>query len=258
MSDRFSFDIPDGEILSDIDLKILQKNHPVREIISLTDKNDWSNGYIVDGVDYNLTGLRVLPTSFEWDFEGSNQGWSYSGGGWAHGYDTSLGPTNGVHSGNSALYTYNGSYPNNLPVTYYATSPSIDCSSCSGNWEFKYWKRLGVESRSYDRAFVDVKNSNGAWVTVYQNPYGTVNDGSYTQSTHDVSSYIGGNSDFQVRYGLGRTDGSVTFTGWNVDDILIQPTTNIIKSSSMFTAHMFKTQRKTIRRFANEIHYFFT
>ena len=97
----------------------------------------------MDGIDYNLTGLRILPMSHEWDFEGSVQGWTLnSGGGWAHGYDSTLGSVNGVHSGTSAIYTYNGNYPNNMGGPYWATSPTIDCSSCTGTWDLKFWKRL--------------------------------------------------------------------------------------------------------------------
>ena len=126
----------------------------------------------MDGIDYNLSGLRILPMSHIWDFEGSVQGWTLStGGGWAHGFDSTLGATGGVHTGNSALYTYTGSYPNSMSATYWATSPVIDCSSCSGTWDLKYWKRLGIESSSYDHAYVSVKSTAGSWTNVYSNPY---------------------------------------------------------------------------------------
>ena len=36
----------------------------------------------MDGVDYNQTGLRILPMSHTWDFEGGVQGWSLSSGWW--------------------------------------------------------------------------------------------------------------------------------------------------------------------------------
>ena len=227
VSDEFSILVPDGEILTELDFKMFEKPWPIDDVVTIRDKSDWMLSSSMDGVDYNLSGLRILPMSHEWDFEGSAQGWVLeSGGGWAHGYDSSLGPVNGVHSGTSAIYTYNSNYPSNMGLTYWATSPTVDCSSCSGTWDLKFWKRLGVESSYYDHAYVSVKSSNGGWINVYSNPTGTVNDGSYTQSTYDISNYVTGNSAFQVRFGLGRTDGSVQYTGWNIDDVVIEPRGN--------------------------------
>jgi hypothetical protein len=240
ISEQFIVDIPEGEIITDFNVKIIEESWPIDDVVSLTGKQDWANGHVMDGVDYNLTGLRILPMSHEWDFEGSVQGWTLStGGGWAHGYDSTLGATGGVHSGNSALYTYTGSYPNGMSSTYWATSPTIDCSSCSGTWDLKYWKRLGVESSSYDHAYVSVKSSSGGWANVYSNPSGSTNDGSFVQSSHDISSHINGNSAFQLRFGLGRTDSSVTYTGWNVDDITIEPRGNTGTGAANWTSQAF-------------------
>ena len=73
---------------------------------------------------------------------------------------------------------------------------------------------------------MQVKGSNNAWTNIYSNPYGTTSDSSYNQQTYDVSNYITGNPSFQVRFGLGSSDGSVTYTGWNVDDVLLEPSGN--------------------------------
>ena len=40
---------------------------------------------------------------------------------------------------------------------------------------------------------------------------------------HDITQYATGNSNLQIRFKLGRTDGSVTYTGWNVDDVSVEP-----------------------------------
>lgn len=239
ISDDYTIEVPVGEIVSDLEFTMTEQPHPENNVLTLSKKTDWSAGTLIDGIDYNQTGLRVLPNAYEWDFEGSTQGWSFSGGGWAHGYDTTLGATAGVYSGNSAIYTYTGNYPNYMGGPYWATSPVVDCTSCSGTWDFKYWKRLGVESRSYDRAYVAVKNTNNAWVNIYTNPYGTVNDGSFSQSSHDISSYINGNPNFQVRFGLGSSDGSVTYTGWNIDDVTIEPRTSAGTGSANWTSMPF-------------------
>ena len=41
--------------------------------------------------------------------------------------------------------------------------------------------------------------------------------------TYNIASHVQNNPAFQVRFGLGTTDGSVTYTGWNVDDVSIIP-----------------------------------
>ena len=240
MSNQFTVEVPNGEIVTDFDVKVFEEPWPINDVVTLDDKSDWMNGDSMDGIDYNLSGLRILPMSHGWDFEGSVQGWTLdSSGGWAHGYDSTLGSVNGVHSGASAIYTYNGNYPNYMGGPYWATSPTIDCTSCSGTWDLKFWKRLGVESSSYDRAYVSVKTTSGGWTNVYSNPYGTTSDSSYNQVSYDISNYITGNSAFQVRFGLGTTDGSVTYTGWNVDDILIEPRGNTGSGSANWTSQAF-------------------
>ncbi|HIF45370.1 MAG TPA: hypothetical protein EYQ73_01045 [Candidatus Poseidoniales archaeon] len=243
ISRDFELEIPDSEVLTNLNLTIDPVIWPSDDVLTFESKTDFEDAQaIMDGVDLNQSGLRILPMGYEWDFEGSSQSWTFGGGGWAHGYDSTLGSTNGVHSGTSAIYTYNGNYPNYMGTTYYATSPIVDCTSCQGSWDLKYWKRLGVESASYDHAYVAVKSSSGSWTNVYSSPYGSTNDGSFTQQTHDISNYISGNSQFQIRFGLGRTDGSVTYTGWNVDDVLLEPRGNTGTGTANWTSPAF-TQR---------------
>jgi len=79
-----------------------------------------------------------------------------------------------------------------------------------------------VEYHYYDHAYVQVKNPQGSWVQIYSN-VGSVSDSSYQLVTHNIANYVQNNPAFQVRFGLGSTDGSVTYTGWNVDDVSISP-----------------------------------
>ena len=89
-------------------------------------------------------------------------------------------------------------------------------------------KRLGVESSTFDHAYVAEKSTTGSWSTVYSSIY--VNDGSYTSQTININNYVLNNPAFQVRFGIGTTDGSVTYTGWNVDDVSVMPTNSGISS----------------------------
>ena len=224
-SNVLQLEVPADEAATDLDLTLKPHINPVSEAMTWSSATDWNmSGTISDAVDYNSSsGMTVLPMGWDWDFENSNHGWSLqSSGGWSWGYDSSLGQNAGVHSGSKALYTYNGNYPNYMSTTYWATSPVMDCGGCSGNWQLSYWKRLGVEYHYYDHAYVHVKNAQGSWTQIYSNS-GGVNDGSYNLVTNSISSYINGNSNFQVRFGLGSTDGSVTYTGWNLDDVSVLP-----------------------------------
>ena len=227
-STALTLEVPENEAVTGLDLTIEPSVLHSNEIISWAGSTDWNaTGATLDRINVNQSDLQMLPKKWEWDFEtgpsNSPQGWTLqSAGGWSWGYDTSLGQNAGVHSGTKAIYTYNGNYPNGMSSTYWATSPVVDCSGCSGTWNLKFWKRLGVEYHYYDHAYIQVKNAQGNWVQIYSSS-GTINDGSYQQVTYNIGNHVQNNPAFQVRFGLGTTDGSVTYTGWNIDDVSIEP-----------------------------------
>ena len=218
-------EVPLGHTVETIDLTLAPDALAYDDAYTWAGESDWNaSGALLDRVNVNRSdGLQLLPRVWEWDFENANHGWGL-GTGWLWGYDSCLGQSGGVHGGTKAIYTYNCNYPNGIPSSgYFATSPVIDCGGCSGTWHLKYWKRLGIESYYYDDAQVHVKNRQGSWITVWDwNSYST-NPSSWTLMSHDVSNYANGNSNFQIRFKLGRTDGSVTYTGWNVDDVSLEP-----------------------------------
>ena len=240
-SNALQLEVPINEAVTDLGLSLEPHILPRSESISWSLSNHWNmSGTSSDMVDYNTSGgLRVLPRQILWDFEASNHGWTL-GTGWYWGYDSCLGQSGGVHGGTKAIYTYNCNYPNNIPSSgYFATSPVVNCGGCSGTWELKYWKRLGIESYYYDDAQVHVKNAQGNWVTVWDwNSY-SVNPSSWTQMSHDISSYANNNPNLQVRFKLGRTDGSVTYTGWNVDDVQLKPVGGSLGSGANWTSAKF-------------------
>ena len=218
-------EVPVGHTVESIDLSLSPDVLAYSDGFSWTGESDWNaSGAQLDRINVNISdGMQLLPQEWVWDFENSNHGWTLqSSGGWAWGYDSTLGVNGGVHGGTKAIYTYNGNYPNYMSGTHWATSPAIDCSGCSGTWNLEYWKRLGVEYHYYDHAYIQVKNPQGSWVQIYSST-GTINDGSYQQVTTNIANYVQNNPSFQVRFGLGSTDGSVTYTGWNVDDVSISP-----------------------------------
>ncbi len=224
-SSALKAEIPVGHTVESIDLSLSPDALAYSDGFTWSGESDWNaSGALLDRVNVNVTdGMQLLPQEWVWDFENSNHGWTLqSSGGWAWGYDSTLGVNGGVHGGTKAIYTYNGNYPNYMSGTHWATSPVIDCSGCSGSWNLQYWKRLGVEYHYYDHAYVQVKNAQGSWVQIYSST-GTINDGSFQLVTYNIANYVQNNPAFRVRFGLGSTDGSVTYTGWNVDDVSISP-----------------------------------
>ena len=229
---KVSISVPDGEAIQSLDLNIEAATLTTSTAFSWDDSPDYSTGTVYDGMDVNGTSLTILPQGIEWDFEGSQQGWTF-GTGWLHGADTVLSAPK-VHSGSDGIYTYNGNYPNGMSSTNWATSPSFDCSGCSGAWQLKYWKRLVIESASWDHAYVAVSTPSGGWTTIYSS--NAVQDQQFYQVTNTISSYINGNPDFKVRFGIGTTDSSVTYTGWNVDDVVIEPVGGVSAGEGNWTS----------------------
>jgi len=190
------------------------------------------NGGLQDTVNFTfLVGDRVAFFSDDFSLD---QGWTgYGGAGeWTRGpavggagsdtyggSDPSLDHSSGADNyvlGNDLTSGAGGDYSPNLGSTYWITSPLIDCSNFSGV-QFRCWKWLGVESSAYDHAYLQV--SNGAvWTTIFENS-SSLNESSWNELFYDVSTYADSNPNFQLRFGIGPTDGSAEYCGWNIDDI---------------------------------------
>lgn len=223
LDDRVEVDVDDGRSIARVDLTLESAALGRSTGADLRGPSDFdATGAVYDGVDVNGSALGILPDGAFWDFEDPNHGWTLGGSNvWKHGFDSTLGSTSGVFSGQNALYTYDGNYPY-MSTTYWATSPDIACNGCAGTWELSFMRRLGIESSSWDHVYVQVKNAQGNWVQIWTNT-GTINEGSWTSQTYDISNHVAANPNFAVRFGLGPTDYSVHFTGWNIDDVRIEP-----------------------------------
>ena len=223
LDDRVEVDVDDGRSIARVDLTLESAALGRSTGADLRGPSDFdATGAVYDGVDVNGSALSILPDGAFWDFEDPNHGWTLGGSNvWKHGFDSTLGSTSGVFSGQNALYTYDGNYPY-MSTTYWATSPDIACNGCAGTWELSFMRRLGIESSSWDHVYVQVKNAQGNWVQIWTNT-GTINEGSWTSQTYDISNHVAANPNFAVRFGLGTTDYSVHFTGWNIDDVRIEP-----------------------------------
>ena len=156
----------------------------------------------------------------------SDPGWTTQGqwafgvpqGGGSHGRDPNTG-----HTGQN-VYGYNlaGDYANRLAATYLTTT-ALDCQNYTGT-ELRFWRWLGVEDAFCDHAAVDVSNDGTIWTTLWSNPAvvgGAVSDTAWTQQTYSISTVADGQPTVYIRWTMGTTDSSVTYPGWNIDDVEI-------------------------------------
>ncbi len=168
--------------------------------------------------------VNNIPALWDDDFE-TNKDWILNGTGeWERGAPLGGGAGDGnpnpgsAYSGTNVLGTdLNGTYSNGLGATYWATSTTIDLSNAIDvTFEFQRW--LNIESNDYDHTYIEVYDGSG-WQQIWENPSSDLFDTAWNLSSFDISAYAAGNSNFQIRYGIGTTDGSVRSSGWNIDSI---------------------------------------
>lgn len=174
------------------------------------------------GSFYSATTLELF-LMLEADME-SDPGWSYEGQ-WAWGVPQGIDgdPDSGYTGDNVVGYNLAGDYTNNMSDTYCTTS-SFDCSEAAQVY-FSYYKWLGVESSSYDHASIEVSANGGStWTTIWDHAGGSSTSSNWEYEEYDLTSELSGNSDCLIRWNMGPTDSSVTYCGWNIDDVLVSYT----------------------------------
>ncbi len=181
-----------------------------------------------DGGDSNIATVSITvggpQVVYEFLVDDTDPGWSTEGQ-WAFGQPTGGGshngdPTSGFTGNNVYGYNLFGDYPNNMGVEY-LTTRDIDCSNLTQvSVEFYRW--LGVESSTWDHASFEATNDGVNWVTVWEHTGGAISDSSWTFQSFDISAIADNQPLVRLRWGMGPTDGSVTYPGWNIDDIVIK------------------------------------
>ncbi len=187
-----------------------------------------NDGFIYNADDGSMTSADGNVTvsvdasdavaSFNMD---ANPGWSTDGG-WAFGVPAGSGgdPTSGNTGSNVYGYNLAGAYGNNIDPTEYLTTGSIDYTGVT-NASLCFERWLGVETSQFDQATVEVSNNGSTWTTLYTNPTTTFQDTAWSTQTFDISAIADNQATVFVRWGL-NTDGSVTRSGWNVDDVVFK------------------------------------
>ena len=136
-------------------------------------------------------------------------------GGGSHNYD----PTSGFTGDNVYGYNLNGDYTDNMPV-YSLTTDAFDCTDIT-DAELRFQRWLGVESASWDHAEVLISTNGTTWMPVWTHAGSAISDSSWQAQSFDISTYADGEPTVYLRWDMGPTDSSVTYPGWNIDDVEI-------------------------------------
>ncbi|MFZ3071125.1 MAG: carboxypeptidase regulatory-like domain-containing protein, partial [Anaerolineaceae bacterium] len=171
-----------------------------------------------------------------YNFEGSDEGFTPGGTTSFAWGDFTSGPGEG-HSGTKGIATNPGGDYNPSELGW-MVSPVIDLTGYGTDTPVIQWYDYkDMESASYDWGRVDVTKDGGAtWTTVY-GPVGGVHDTQYNQQTAVLDPTYNV-SNFQFRFYF-KSDGSVQYAGWYVDDIGIisvpVPPPTVVYSSNFDT-----------------------
>lgn len=203
---------------------VISPDTPLGRTVNLTVVLTMDGGFTSTRTFSISVGVREV---FVMDAFSSNLGWTL-GQGWAIGSATAGGGQSGdpdpgqdysEGTDNGILgFVIGGDYPNNMPATVWAESPSWDMTDAmSTGLEFQRW--LGVDAEFWDHAYVQAWDGS-AWTELWHNQVET-SDGTWIPRVFDVSAQADGNPDFRVRFGMGSTNTNSTYCGWNVDDLTL-------------------------------------
>jgi hypothetical protein len=103
------------------------------------------------------------------------------------------------------------------------TSPTVDVGAWNGGVQLRFWRWLNIDYAPFMSARVEVFNGS-SWILLWENGnLAPITDNAWTQQTFDLTPYR--NANLRVRFGHAITvNGGSPFSGWNVDDVLIEKT----------------------------------
>ena len=173
--------------------------------------------------EFTVAGADVVDVLYEADMD-ADPGWTLDPGSgdyqWQWGKPIGLysDPTSG-HTGENVLgYNLRGLYDHNMSPEH-ATMPSLDCRGYA-NVTLSFQRWLRVHQGAYDRASIEVSAGGGPWTTVWEND-GALYDKAWREQTLDLSWIADGQADVRIRWGMGPTNDSVAYGGWNLDDVFV-------------------------------------
>jgi subtilisin family serine protease len=151
----------------------------------------------------------------------TDPGWTYTGG-WAYGQPLGQGgdPNSGFTGPNVVGYNLSGAYPNNIATTQWVTTGAIDLTGRE-NSQLSFRRWLGVEHWNYDHAYLEVSNNGTTWTRIWESSFDLI-ETSWSLQSYDISEVADNQATVFIRWGIGPTDSSVTYAGWNIDDVVIE------------------------------------
>lgn len=123
---------------------------------------------------------------------------------------------NNVYGQGISAGTGNGVGGYNNSSTEWLKTPAINCSSIS-NTTLSFWRYANFEP-TWDEAYVKISTDNTNWTTLPEPDYPT--DDHWVQRIINISQYADGQPTVYIRW-ISVSDGSQTYSGWNIDDIKI-------------------------------------
>jgi hypothetical protein len=179
-----------------------------------------TNGIRQSGRNVSIT---VVPDAIYYTDMSEDPNWLLDEG-WAWGIPTGRGSWNGdpnsAYTGQNVIgYNLDGDYANSMDARY-ATLGPLNCEGYTNiRLSFRQW--LGVES-PYDRANIQVSNDGTNWVDIWAAGNSHVSDTSWRLVEYIVPADVAdGQPEVYLRWGIGPTDGSVVYPGWNIDDVQV-------------------------------------
>ncbi|HPO15780.1 MAG TPA: C1 family peptidase [Candidatus Hydrogenedentes bacterium] len=183
----------------------------------------FTNGGTAVSQTRNVSLTITPPEIYSFDLT-TNPGWTMTGN-WAFGQPQGNGsnnadPTSGYTGNNVYGYNLAGDYEDDMDEEYLTTLP-LDFTGVTGV-ELRFMRWLGVESSSYDQASVRVSNNGTTWTAIWNHSGSSLSETAWTECVYDISSVADNQPSVYVRWVMGDTDGSETYSGWNIDDILFR------------------------------------
>jgi subtilisin family serine protease len=181
---------------------------------------------VTDGIRQHSRSatIAVVPDAIYWATMDNDPNWQLDPG-WAWGAPTGGGSWNGdpnsAHTGENVIgYELSGDYENSMLEARYATIGPVDCRGYR-NITVSFWRWLGLES-PYDDAAVQVSNDGTNWTDIWRPGYSHISDQAWQLVEYAVPASVADDRPaVYFRWAMGPTDDSVTYPGWNIDDVQI-------------------------------------
>ncbi len=182
---------------------------------------------VTDGIrqDSRTVSVEVVPDAIYSTSMDTDPNWTLDKN-WEWGVPVARGgiakyDPNSGHTGPNVIGALlRGNYLNNMSGTTYATTPPIDCRGFK-NIHLSFWRRLTIEWPN-DKACLQVSRDGVAWTDLWTPDRSPLMDEAWTFVDYAVPAGLGDDQPtVYFRWGLGPTNGSIAYGGWNLDDVQV-------------------------------------